>query len=295
MAKSFNQSNVAVIKQSGKVGTVRFYQRGGETYVRSAHNSVSNNRRTDKQMRQRLTFVSRAIIWRAMKGKLKNSFTMKTGTQSDYNVFMKLNDGKGVYFTKQQKAKGAQVIFPIQISDGSLESIITTMTRGQLKTNIALGSLVIDANTTVGELANAVVNNNDGYDFDDVLVFVSIIQTVNGEGIPKIKSEFRGLQLTKGDNRKVFNLVLTDAFQTVDGCLGTGTELPVGCFAYLHTSCDPDFKVSSQTLVSNNEAIIAQYQSEEQYLLARESYGGTTEFFLSHGSDATDSVSTQKQ
>ena len=140
MAKSFNKSNVAITQQSGKVGNVRFYQRKGETYVRSAHNAVTTNPRTDKQMRQRLQFVSRAVIWRTLKGKLTNAFTTKAGNQSDYNIFTKLNNGKGVFFTKQQKAKGAQVIFPLQISEGSLPTIITSMNRGQLKTNIQLGN-----------------------------------------------------------------------------------------------------------------------------------------------------------
>lgn len=287
MAKSFNKSNVAITQQSGKVGNVRFYQRKGETYVRSAHNAVTTNPRTDKQMRQRLQFVSRAVIWRTLKGKLTNAFTTKAGNQSDYNIFTKLNNGKGVFFTKQQKAKGAQVIFPLQISEGSLPTIITSMNRGQLKTNIQLGTLDLTADTAIGELANAVVAGNEDFNFDDVLVFVSVLQTVDGEGIPKIKGEFSGIKLVKGDSRKVFNVVPADVFQNIDGCLGTATDLPVGCFAYLHTRCNPKLDVSSQTLVSNNELLIAQYTSEEQYQLARDSYGSANGSFLSQGSDPT--------
>lgn len=285
MAKSFNKSNVVVTQQSAKVGNVRFYQRKGETYIRSAHNAVKSNPRTDKQMHQRLQFVSRAVIWRALKDKLKKAFTTKVGNQSDYNVFTMLNNGKGVYFTKQQAAKGAQVIFPVQISDGSLPSIVTSMNRGQLKTNIALASLVLDANTTIGEFANAVVAGNEDFNFGDVLIFVSVLQTVNGEGIPKIKGEFSGVKLIKGDRRKVLNVVPAEAFQNVDGCLGTAPNLPVGCFAYLHTRSNSKLDVSSQTLVSNNELLIAQYTSEEQYLLARDSYGKANELFLSQGSN----------
>ena len=33
--KSISKFNVAVVQQSGKVGTVRYYQKGGETYVRT--------------------------------------------------------------------------------------------------------------------------------------------------------------------------------------------------------------------------------------------------------------------
>lgn len=294
VAKSFNKSNVAITQQSGKVGNVRFYQRGGETYVRSAHNALKTNPRSDLQMRQRLQFASRAVLWRVMKGNLAHGFTQKAATQSDYNAFMKLNDERGVYLTKAQKAKGAQIIFPVQISDGTLDSIDTMLTRGQLKTNIALGTLVIDANTTVGEFANAVVGNNDDFEYDDMIVFVSIVQTINGEGIPKIKSEFSDIKLKKGSSRKVFNLVPANAFQNGEGYLGTTTELPTGCFAYLHTRNKPQFQVSSQTLVNNNAELIAQYTSDEQYQLARDSYGSAKGFFLSQGSDPTVDEITKK-
>ena len=60
--KSINKFNVAAINQSGKVRTIRYYQLGGETYVRSSHNSVKNNPRTDAQMRHRIMFLG-AIVF----------------------------------------------------------------------------------------------------------------------------------------------------------------------------------------------------------------------------------------
>lgn len=283
MAKSINKSNVAMIQQSGKVGTVRFFQRNGETYVRCAHNSVSPNPRTRKQILQRLLFSSRITLWRALKNELKDNFTLKPEKQSAYNAFMQINGDKGVYFTKQQMAKGAQVIFPIRISDGQLKSIVTTMVNGQLRTNIQVGSLVITPNTSIGEFSNAIVAANN-FRYDDALVFVSITQTIDDEGIPKIISEFHELVLSKGDTRKVFDVVSASAFQSINGFLGSNPNLPTGCFAYVHTRNEPRFMISSQILVSNNEVMITHYTSEEQFQQAWESYGGTTECFLRYGS-----------
>ena len=38
--------------------------------------------------------------------------------------------------------------------------------------NIQLGNLVIDDNTTVGEFAQAVVENNDDFEYNDQITFV---------------------------------------------------------------------------------------------------------------------------
>ena len=64
-----------------------------------------------------------------------------------------------------------------------------------------------------------------------------------------------------------------DGFQSIDGYLGSHADMPAGCFAYVHTRRDSKLMVSSQMLVSNNEAIIATYSSDTQYALARDSYG----------------------
>ncbi len=91
--KSINKYNVAAINQSGKVGTIRYFQRGGETYVRSSHNSVKNNPRTDAQMRHRIMFASKAALWSALNGNLRGAFTKKEGTQSDFNGANPLQGG----------------------------------------------------------------------------------------------------------------------------------------------------------------------------------------------------------
>ena len=41
--KAISKYNVAVTVQSGKVGNVRYVQKGGHTYVRSAANRVDSN------------------------------------------------------------------------------------------------------------------------------------------------------------------------------------------------------------------------------------------------------------
>lgn len=282
--KSINKFNVATIQQSGKVGTIRYYQRGGETFVRSAHNSVVNNPRTDRQMKHRLKFASRTALWAIMNGNLRGAFSRKAGNQSDFNIFMQLNSERGVYFTKQQSFKGAQVIFPVQISSGKLESIQYSITDGRVVTDIALGSLVINANTTVAALSAAIVAANSNFEYGDALSAITVIQSVNGEMIPKVRSQFYQLVLSRDDSRKVHDIVPAAWFQTVSGFLGTDNELPAGCYGYVLSRNSSGLKLSSQTLVSNNDEMIEAYSSDAQYELARNSYGTKKDSFLDPGS-----------
>lgn len=284
--KSINKFNVAAIHQSGKVGTIRYYQRGGETFVRSAHNAVKNNPRTDAQMRHRLLFASRSVLWQSMKGNLRNAFSGKKGTQSDFNMFMQLNDGLGVYFSKQQMAKGAQVIFPVQITDGKLESILCVKQDGKIKSNIALGSLAINANTSVSDFSAAVVSLNEDFEYGDSLSFIAVLQRVNGEGIPKISSSFLKLELSRDDSRKLWAIMPDYAFLNVGGFLGTDSDIPAGCFAYVHSRNDGQLLLSSQSLISNNAEMIELYGNESQYELARDSYGSVKENFFGGGTKA---------
>ena len=44
---AIKEYNTAVVKQSGRVGTVRYYTKNGLTYVRAASNSSVTNNRTN--------------------------------------------------------------------------------------------------------------------------------------------------------------------------------------------------------------------------------------------------------
>ena len=57
---AIKEYNTAVVKQSGRIGTVRCYTKNRLTYVRAASNSSVTNNRTNSQMTQRLLFSSLA-------------------------------------------------------------------------------------------------------------------------------------------------------------------------------------------------------------------------------------------
>ena len=74
--------NAAVVKQSGRVGTVRYYTKSGLTYVRAASNSNVTNNRTNAQMTQRLCFSSLAALFSTFAPHLRGAFQNKAKNMS---------------------------------------------------------------------------------------------------------------------------------------------------------------------------------------------------------------------
>ncbi|MCQ2058144.1 MAG: hypothetical protein MJY75_08070 [Bacteroidaceae bacterium] len=152
--------------------------------------------------------------------------------------------------------------------------------------NIALGALAISADTTVSEFSAAVVSLNECFKYGDVLSFIAVLQRVNGEGIPKITSSFLKLELSRDDSRRLWAVMPDYAFVNIGGYLGTDADLAAGCYTWIHSRNDGKLLISSQVLVSNNDDMIAQYSSDAQYELARNSYGTNSgSFFSSSDSD----------
>ena len=274
--KQLNQYNVGMAYNSSKVGTVRYYVRKGGTYVRAAHNSVKTNPRTDKQMKQRLRWGCIADMYGTLKRYLRANYFGKENYQSDFNMFMRNNFKKGVYFTKEQKKDGYMVALPLQLSDGKLKKIGYSIEDGQLVSDIALGALVIDANTSVAQFASAVIQNNEKERFKDgdLLQFVCLLQVMTN-GVPSVKANFYKVNLDLHDDAKLLSIVTADGFKNVGGYLGSADNMPAGCFGYILSRIDEDgsFLISKQVLASNNSDTIAQYLTDSQFQLARDSYG----------------------
>lgn len=163
------------------------YKVGGQTIAREVASQVSNPR-TPAQMDNRVRLQNVVSVYRANKNWMKGAFENKKQKESDYNAFVSANlSSSQVAFTKQQAAAGAAVAAPYQISSGSLGSIEQQVSESELQTNIYLGTLTIDQATTVGELAAAVIANNNNIVQGMQLSLILNIQQVNQvTGIPYI-------------------------------------------------------------------------------------------------------------
>ena len=287
MSKQIKQYNVVPQLSSSKVGTVRYYTRGGRTYMRAASNSVTTNPRTDLQMEGRLKWVSKAVLWQGLKSVLGGAFCYKDRIQSDYNAFMARNVDMGCYMTKGEKERGCQVIMPYQVSEGRLESIGQERTEdSHLATAIALGDLDIDADTPVKNFAAALVQNNESMAYGDEIAFIACLQATDATGMPKVRVKAERVILSREDDRKLWQVVSQAYWTGIEGNLGTGA-LEAGCYAYIHSRRTKEgLAVSSQSLVAFNDDYIELYTSDEQFQKARDSYGLSRQSFLDSGASA---------
>lgn len=192
---SISRYNVVATYGSGKVGNARLYQKGDRSYVRAAYNGSINNPRSDAQMRQRLHFASLSNFYKMLSANVGTFMENKTPYLSSSNIFIRDNQGKGVYFTKMQTSNRFQVLEDgVRISSGSLMdirlepvdySVTSSLAVGECnfscwKSNIYLGrhdnmdNLSIQ---TVGEFAVVLVANNPELKYGDTFSWITFKQT----------------------------------------------------------------------------------------------------------------------
>ena len=268
-------------RMSGSAGDFTFSQIQGRTIV-SEKITATTDRKTSAQQRVRMKWGNIIQMYKGIMPLLQNGFENKPVGVSDYNMFVKVNmQHAPVYLTKSEVAGGACIVAPYTITQGSLPAIVVTAVSGKDKTDIRLGSLTIDATTTVAQFANAVVQNNTDYNYGDQISFYDVKQLVNAAtGLPYGVFKACRVVLDKSDSSLLLSRVIADAFSAVDGCLGH--EIPTGNRAYcwVHSrKSGGKTKVSSQTLIDHN-AILANYSDENAYQGAANSYGGENKVFL---------------
>ena len=179
-SSAINSYNVAVTDQSGKVGTVRYYQKGGRTYVRSASNRTdkASNPRSDKQMRTRLKMVAMNIIYAMLGNALEKAFQFKKRWQSTWNAFVQANAYTQTgYVSKEEARKGLFVPAPYVMSEGDLTPVSLAYSEddGAYISNLALGGTT-EAPTdisSVAKLSKAIVDNNPDFHSSHPLSFTA--------------------------------------------------------------------------------------------------------------------------
>ena len=278
--KAISKYNVAVTVQSGKVGNVRYVQKNGQTYVRSAHNQSVNNPRTAAQMQQRLKFASLAALYKefASVALLRNAFRRKPANQSDYNAFMQANQGQGVYFTKQQMQDGACVALPVTVSAGSLPQISAQRdNENNIVSTISVGDLDLST-ATVAQVSKAIIDNNRAFKNKDVITLIILWQMSDNEtspATPWVLVEYRKIILDFA-NGTSFSQAYPD-FIAIQGNLAFPDMDDSGCFGYVHTSGN---KISKCRLTDTNAEFRSAYESDDAFETARDSYGASTEAIL---------------
>ena len=129
------------------------------------------------------------------------------------------------------------MLAPYQITRGKLASIAYTKNgNGILVSDILVGTLVIDENTTVADFSAAVIAwNEDWAEFDQLTFFYGIQTLDTVTHIPRAKISGFKVVLDLSDDTLLYDVVTALGFTTVDGKLGMNMEIEDGAAAWIHS------------------------------------------------------------
>ena len=281
-------------KLNGSAGSLTFKQVNGQTVV-SEKATIVKNARTPAQQRQRTKWGNVIQMYKGICPLINYGFESKPVGKSDYNMFMAANMKlTNIYLTRSEVAGGACIAAPYQLTQGSLPSIVVMGKGETAKTDIYIGELVIDENTTVKEFAQAVVSNNADYDYGDQIAFFDVLQKVNALTlIPYCQFAATNVVLDKASEVKLWDLVNKHGFATsTDGFLMHAEGEGEGVYGWVHSRKGASKTlVSTQMLIDNNAEMIADYSGDNAYQRSVKTYGGETSAFLTPGTMTTSGAS----
>lgn len=276
---------------SGKVGQLIYRQSKYGTVVYEAR-KTSVPQRTEAQMQVRTQWSNLAAVYRQFNQTLKKGFEGLNGKMHDYNAFIQANTNVvKVYVPKSVRLNGGSVLAPYQITRGTLPSVAMTKgAGGVLVSDVRVGSLVIGAETTVADLANAVIALNDGWQAGDQLTFFYGVQTTDAvTGIPRARIYGYKVMLNPGDSTLLLEVVGGVGFTSVvagAGASGSGSAsggyvlgmdraIEDGAAVWIHSREDGTggLKVSTQFMFVDS-SVLAGYQTSAAMAGAANSYGG---------------------
>ena len=275
----------------GKVGDLVFSRRLGQQVTR-AYNPSPMNPQSSAQMSQRTRLSGLVAAYRAMRIILDHSFTTRKEGATSYNAFVSANMAIAPYLTKEQARQGVVVVLPYVVARGVLSKIFVSGSGDNAYTNINLGSLVIDDDTTIAEFSQAVLNNNAGWLEGDQLTYFSVVQTaLAGQAdYPHVSAQEFKVTLSLSNEETLRTYLPDYGSVTVDGFLGHGNHFAAGGFCWIHSRKDASgaLQVSTQELVCNLDN--SRWTGGEQEAAAKRSYGVNEEPYLVPGDNDSSPV-----
>lgn len=274
--------------QQKKLAGMVLYKAMGQTRSRELASEVSNPRTID-QMSQRVRWSNLVNFYRANKSWMKFAYETKPKNRTDYNQFMSLNAGTSrIYLPKSLANQGACIVDSYKMTQGSLASIETVYAEGEWQTNLYLPTGVTLNNvTTIAELSNWLIQSNPALREGDQLSFIRLTQQTNAStGVPFVVIRKYEVILKTDDLRFVSQFLPLDYIVADEapsgGFLAVADSGNAGGFLLiLSRTIGGKTYVSTQSIVvANNDALITQYSSAAALQAAIDSYGESSEPFL---------------
>ena len=291
-------SSVLLEELSGKLGKgVVFRQTARGTVMAKA--GRKSNKRTQGQAEVRCRTANVSANYRLYAGKLKQAFEGKESGVTDFNQYVGVNFSNPVYITKTMRVAGCCVLADYTFTVGSLQPIGMALNgSGVLVSDLALGSLVIDENTTVSDLSVALMSGNEAWEEGDQLTFFYGVQRVDAQGMPRATMVAKKVILSVDDETPLWGSVGSEGFTTVDGKLGMGVALENAGAAWVHSrdKVNGDTLVSTQKLMVVSE-ILDNYRTYAAMKASADSYGGinSNRVYLNPSSSISSFVDSSSQ
>lgn len=274
--------------QKKKLAGAVIYQAMGQTRSRELAASVANPR-TESQMTQRVKWANLVNFYRANKGWMKFAYETKKQSQSDYNKFMSLNVASSrIYIPKGFAAQGACVVDAYQMTQGSLASIETTKTSTGWATNLYLTDAnALPENPTIGEVSTQLLAANPALREGDQISFIRLTQQTNANtGVPYVVVRKYEVILNSSSVKFFYDYMPIDYIVLTAGTNQDFIEVNdsgnAGGFVVIisRTQGGKTYVSSQSVVVANNTALIEAYSSQNALQTAIDSYGESSEPFL---------------
>lgn len=271
--RGFNQ-----VALNGSVGAVTYVTRKGVTIARQKVPAKSAARKTLRSQSQRVKWVNNVRLFQALNTVgWHPSFTNKSGLQSDYNMFVKVNSALNVYLPKWVVDGNGGIVVGATITNGTLPTVGGEFGEAnEFISSINMGGLSIGASTTIKTFSQAIIDHNPDWAEGDQLTYVRLDQELDAAtGMPRIKAVIRQVYLDTNDELTLLD-DLTSYFHVVNGKLAGDLRANSG-IAFVHSRGEgADFAVSTEQLLVQN-SIMAAYMGTTALNTAIASYGGLSE------------------
>jgi hypothetical protein len=265
----------------GRVGDTTYFTRNGRTYAMQANVNKRKVTRKAAQMATRTNWSNLVNFWKAFPCGARPYFEGLRPGVTHYNHFFTLNLGSNrIFLTKEMAGNCACVVVPFIVSTGILPPIVVDRDDVGVRTNISLGDLNPLPTTTLGQLSQAIIKNNNDFHYKDIILYLLVRQHVDPtDGRPFISMSRTTLILNPNSNTPIQHLLHPlEGFAARNGMLAASVD-PVGGMVWVHARCTSHncLHVSTQHIVCNNQALINHYSSPEAFDAACQSYGGLTD------------------
>lgn len=276
-------------KQVGKVGAYSMYVRDGEQIVRQRQNASNYGdqaSRTLAQQTRRVKWSNLVALFKAISAWQPKAYELLNAGQTDYNKYMSLNiNSANVALTRQQALDGATVVAPVVVSQGSLVSPGAFKEAGLgISTELRWGTEGTASFATIGELSQAIIDNNAGWQNGDNLAAIYLLNWLDTQGTPRCSSVYNELTLDTASTDALSTNILASRMTFVTG--GDGIDIAaaaaeandVAGWAVIHSRRNASsLKVSTERIVMVNDDILNTFITTTQLEAAIESYGLSVE------------------